>query len=708
MQVVGIDTETHLFKPGTKAPPVVVMSLDRGDGYGSLHLREGAEGIFRQLVADDEVMLVAHNASYDMTVLANQYNDLELLSAIFDAYERGRIRCSKIRSMLIAIAFDWMDYDPKLKAPPKFSLAKMVERHLGEEIEGKHGPDIWRMRYAELDGVPLEQWPQEAKDYARLDAVYHRRLFEMLERTYGKPADIDEVLQCKTDFVFYLMSCWGMLTDPEEVEALAQALEKEVAEAEKKLVALGLMREPKGTVRKDLFCDRVALLYEKRNLPLPMTPGGKVSLTAKVLKVVADDPIVAAYIESKGKPSADLEAYGLVEWASATKNTALIQQRVKDWYEAHDLPVPMTEPDNENTKPSIRTNEETLSDTDDEGLNLLADSSAARKELTSFVPVIRTREPIHAGWNILVKSGRSSCRGPNLQQLPRREGVRECFVARPGYVYVAADYHVAELCSFAQVCLNIPEIGYSRLGDAINAGKDPHLMFVGNLMGRPYEEVVVRYEDGDEEVKGLRPIGKMNNFGRLGGLGDASFCAYVKANSPNPKKPLIISLEKAAEYKEVWFNTWPEAREYFRWHNNLLMMGGGTIAVTQMGSGRVRGGVGYCDGLNTRFQGLTADGAKESLFRISRECYTKTDSPLFGSRPVAFIHDEILMESPEEMAADAAERLSQLMVEGMSVYVPDVKVSADAHIMRRWYKGAKPVRDANGRLIPWEPKEKAA
>ena len=69
------------------------------------------------------------------------------------------------------------------------------------------------MRYAELDGVPLEQWPQEAKDYARLDAVYHRRLFEMLERTYGKPADIDEVLQCKTDFVFYLMSCWGMLTD---------------------------------------------------------------------------------------------------------------------------------------------------------------------------------------------------------------------------------------------------------------------------------------------------------------------------------------------------------------------------------------------------------------------------------------------------------------------------------------------------------------
>ena len=93
MQVVGIDTETHLFAREPKP-------ARGGDVSGSRRRvrqssSERAEGIFRQLVADDEVMLVAHNASHDMTVLANQYNDLELLSAIFDAYEQGRIRCSR-------------------------------------------------------------------------------------------------------------------------------------------------------------------------------------------------------------------------------------------------------------------------------------------------------------------------------------------------------------------------------------------------------------------------------------------------------------------------------------------------------------------------------------------------------------------------------------------------------------------------------------
>ena len=155
---------------------------------------------------------------------------------------------------------------PQVEGPSQFSLAKMVERHLGEEIEGKHGPDIWRMRYAELDGVPSNNGRRRPRTTPASMPSTIGAYSRCSSRTYGKPADIDEVLQCKTDFVFYLMSCWGMLTDPEEVEALSQALEKEVAEAEKKLVALGLMGS-KGNGQEGPVCDRVALLYEKRNLP---------------------------------------------------------------------------------------------------------------------------------------------------------------------------------------------------------------------------------------------------------------------------------------------------------------------------------------------------------------------------------------------------------------------------------------------------------
>ena len=59
-----------------------------------------------------------------------------------------------------------------------------------------------------------------------------------------------------------------------------------------------------------------------------------------------------------------------------------------------------------------------------------------------------------------------SCRRLNLQQLPRREGSVSASLRVEGYVYVAADYHVAELCSLAR-SVSTSRVGYSRLGDAI-------------------------------------------------------------------------------------------------------------------------------------------------------------------------------------------------------------------------------------------------
>ena len=70
---------------------------------------------------------------------------------------------------------------------------------------------------------------------------------------------------------------------------------------------------------------------------------------------------------------------------------------------------------------------------------------------------------------------------------------------------------------------------------------------------------------------------------------------------------------------------------------------------------------------------------------------------------MAFIHDEIILEAPEGLAAAAAERLAEVMVEQMRKFLPDIPVKADAHLMRRWYKSAEPVRNAAGVLIPWEP-----
>jgi len=69
-----------------------------------------------------------------------------------------------------------------------------------------------------------------------------------------------------------------------------------------------------------------------------------------------------------------------------------------------------------------------------------------------------------------------------------------------------------------------------------------------------------------------------------------------------------------------------------------------------------------------------------------------------------FIHDEIIIETPLEIAHEAGYELARIMVDTMKKYVPDVKVSASPALMTCWSKDAIAIIDDSGRLIPWSPK----
>jgi hypothetical protein len=71
---------------------------------------------------------------------------------------------------------------------------------------------------------------------------------------------------------------------------------------------------------------------------------------------------------------------------------------------------------------------------------------------------------------------------------------------------------------------------------------------------------------------------------------------------------------------------------------------------------------------------------------------------------VAFVHDEIIAECPDDatMPAAAAE-LGRLMKEGANMYLGKVPVRLEPLAMRMWSKSAEPTYGEDGRLIPWEP-----
>ena len=165
------------------------------------------------------------------------------------------------------------------------------------------------------------------------------------------------------------------------------------------------------------------------------------------------------------------------------------------------------------------------------------------------------------------------------------------------------------------------------------------------------------------------------------------------------------------QIKDIWKSTFREMDPYFAWISSLVEADG---PITQLRSGRVRGGASFCAAANGFFQGLAADGAKEALWLVAKECYLAgagpdgKDSPLYGCRPVFFVHDEILCEVPERAwgrtrTSAAAERLAKVMVEAMTErWITDVPVNAVPTITRRLLKGAEQVR-INGELVPCKP-----
>jgi len=414
-----------------------------------------------------------------------------------------------------------------------------------------------------------------------------------------------------------------------------------------------------------------------------------------------DAAAVAAYRAELETESASLTAklknYGFVRSDKGTRDMEVIKNAVSEVYTKADRPVKTT------AAGAIVTSKAVLKEAHDPRLDDLAASADVRTNLSRYIPMLElgTRHPMNPGWVTTVETGRVACREPNIMNPPRKGKVRGCFIPRAGYLYASCDYDAAELRSWAQVCLDL--VGQSAMANALRNGEDLHVKAAAAILQIPFAEAQARYAAGETLLDVVRQLAKVLNFGAPGGIGSKRLLEALLGD-----KTLVAALEKAGytvdldfanRLRDSWREAWPESIKFFEYVSSLV---GDSDAATirQVRSGRKRGMVGYCDGCNTFFQGLTADGAKAALWAVSKECYTVQGSPLYGSRVVVFLHDELILEVPVARASAAARRLSEVMCAEMQKWLPDVPVTATSVLTRRWMKGAKPVRDAAGNLVP--------
>lgn len=276
------------------------------------------------------------------------------------------------------------------------------------------------------------------------------------------------------------------------------------------------------------------------------------------------------------------------------------------------------------------------------------------EKASTFVRDIHT-ERIHPRYSLLMNTGRTSCSGSggacNIQQIPRVGGIRELFVPEKGKRFVDIDYSALELAGLAQVCIS--EFGFSKMAELINEGKCLHYYTASNVYRKPESEV----------TKDERQFSKIPNFAFPTNMSPNTFIQYCAGYG------VPMTLEQAEELKRAYAKTYPEISEHF-WR----VPNGVDRNVTL--TGRVRANCTYTAYLNTKFQGLCADGAKLALYNVAKA----------GYKIVAFIHDQIMIESDIEDAEKDMDKVQQIMIESMKEVIPDVKISTEGQILERWCK----------------------
>lgn len=657
---IAFDTETWLIQPGLLAPPLV--SVSSFDGTKSqLLLASDGTSLFEQALDSGEI-IVGHNLAYDLGVFA-AYRP-ELIPKIFRHFEAKLFRDTKVRQELLDIAVGRRDFEVFRNGvwkKPDYSLAGLGLMYLNKDRSAqKKGDDIWRMRYHELDGAPVDQWPQEARQYALEDAEDTYRVF----MKQGPETLVNEPEQVYAAWSLHLMSLHGIRTEKTRVEKLQSELVRKQEKIRRRLIQTGFLEVERATIKKPKK-DQV----DANGLATFKQPETKIDYWAPNKK-------------------------GLLTPYRFKKNQELIRNYLERVYTRKGIPAKYTD------SGKLSIDRDSLELSGSRLLGLLSDGGGIEKLLTTYVPVLKqgTEVPINARFKVLVNSGRTSCSDPNLQNLPSGKvvgGTRECFIPSPGYRFVSVDYETLELRALAQVCLWL--FGKSKMAEALQAGRDDlHAAMAAQIIGVSYEDIMRNKGTPGAPAKKARDAAKVANFGLPGGLGAQSLVDYARKGYG-----ISLTVDQAVRLKKEWLQSWPEMDLYFKYVSKLVGMDFADI--TQFVSKRVRGGVGYCDGCNTFFQGLAADGAKNALTKVAYECYVDEDSWLFGSRPIAFIHDEILMEVPVECDSEASNRLAEVMCSAMSEYIPDIPIKAEPALMDRWYKDAKKV-EVEGRLVPWSPR----
>lgn len=271
---------------------------------------------------------------------------------------------------------------------------------------------------------------------------------------------------------------------------------------------------------------------------------------------------------------------------------------------------------------------------------------------------------IHSTFNQTeTRTGRISSTEPNLQNIPVRtelgREMRKFFIADDGKVLVDADYSQIELRVLSDIADDKAMI------DAFNNGDDIHAITASQVFKMPLQMVTPL----------MRSRAKAVNFGIVYGIGAFSLA-----------KDIGVSRAEADRYIKDYLHHYSGVDRYMNEVVEEAKKNG--YVKTLFGRRRYLPELSSSNGMlrafgervarNMPIQGTAADIIKIAMIRV----YTRLKEENLNSRLILQIHDELIVEAPENEKTKAELIVKEEMENACKM---KVLLKSDAHSGESWY-----------------------
>jgi DNA polymerase I-like protein with 3'-5' exonuclease and polymerase domains len=608
-EYIFFDTETTGLNPYL-AKTLLYQFMVNEDVYVVNRARLGKDFLIRliDLCNKSEATYVGHNIKFDV----------EMVKVDLDLY------LNKVFDTMIAEVIINTGVGKEL-----YSLAELVRKYCFVDL------DKSMQKSFIVEGQSLEDFSQEQIDYAGKDIVFLRKIIEsQLEeinsKGLAKVVDLEmKVVKVVSDMELHGVSLdvphWRQLTND------AKELSKKYSEEFK------------------------AIVFDRINNSKPKLKFSNALEFAEKLCIPIKTKRARTELENI------LDTSAVVEWAKGEFNINSHKQMLN----AFNIIGIKTDSTNEKILNKLPK---------DEVIDKLLDIRGVEKNISTYGEnVIDLINPvtgkIHTDYfQMGTSTGRFSSRNPNMQNLPRKGGYREGFVARDGYSFISMDYSQQEYRLVGALSKE------PKIIDAYVSGSDMHTATAANRFNKSLKEVT------PEE----RNFGKTMNFAILYGTTEFGLMRNFSVSKAEALSmlddfyagyPVLTAFKNAVEdiILKRRYSVTPMGRKRFFESAPVY----GSPKELEKLEARIRR-----EGFNMIIQGGGADITKIAL-------YDMFNLNPFGDLfyPVLQVHDEIVCEVSDTVLKDGEDFMRNCMVGAFQPFLGEIPAVVDSRVSKRWGKG---------------------